>query len=87
MKVYVVIKRAANAAEDVIECLGVFGKIKDARKTMLEDFKRQEYEESDCEEFEVEEDRIYIVGGLGFSYDHYWIEIVGSEAIGCCRYY
>lgn len=80
MKVFVVVKRvAADMSGDTLECLGVFRNKKDARKVMLDDFKEQEYDENECEEYEVGEDSIYIVGGLGFSYDHYWAEIVEQE--------
>jgi hypothetical protein len=80
MKTFVVIKREAlDEAGDTLDCLGVFSKIEDARKAMKDDFEGQEYDEEECEEYEVEDDRIYVVGDLGFSYTHYWSEIVEQE--------
>lgn len=64
---------------DVLEMLGVFSNADDARKTMKKDFKSQGYRKRDCEEYNVEDNMIYVVGGLGFSYDHYWCEIVETE--------
>lgn len=79
-KAFVVIKREAlDMGGDTLECLGVFSKIEDARKTMKDDFDCQEYDEEECEEYEVGDDRIYVVGGLGFSCTHYWSEIVEQE--------
>lgn len=81
-KVFVVIKRAAmDVAGDELGCLGVFRHKEDARKAMLDDFNEQEYNEDDCEDYEVNEDSIYIVGGLGFSYDHYWVTIEEKEIV------
>ena len=80
MKVFVVIKRtAADFAGDSLESLGVFNRIEDARKAMQDDFEGQDYNKETCEEYEIECDSIYIVGALGFSYDHYWVEIVEQE--------
>lgn len=80
MKVFVVIKRAAmDSAGDSLESLGVFSRIEDARKAMQDDFESQGYNKETCDEYEIEDDRIYIVGELGFSYDHYWVEIVEQE--------
>ena len=80
MKAFVVIKREAlGEAGDTLECLGVFSKIEDARKAMKDDFDGQKYDEEECEECEVEDDRIYVVGTLGFSYTHYWSEIIEQE--------
>ena len=81
-KVFVVIKRAAmDMVGDELECLGVFRHKEDARKAMLADFNEQEYNEDDCEYYKVDEDSIYIVGELGFSYDHYWVTIEEKEIV------
>lgn len=80
MKVFVVIKRAAMlSAGDSLESLGVFSKIEDARKAMQDDFESQDYDKETCDEYEIGDDSIYVVGALGFSYDHYWVEIVEQE--------
>ena len=79
MKVYVVIKRQAQDMGDTLETLGVFSKKEDARKSMLEDLREQKYDEDDCVVYDVCDDSIYIVGRLGFSCDHYWVEIAEEE--------
>jgi len=80
MKVYVVIYSQALMDEgDDFGMLGVFFKKEDAREVMIRAFKEKKYDEDLCEDYEIEENRIYAVGENGFSYDHYWVEIVEQE--------